>query len=50
MKCRKMHVIALLAICIVCVNMLYSVGANLLDEKGPVDIGSIYNINNMFNL
>ncbi|WP_346868743.1 hypothetical protein [Clostridium sp. UBA5119] len=47
MKCRKMYVIALVAICIVCANMLYSSGTNLLDEKGPVDIGSTYNMLNL---
>jgi hypothetical protein len=46
MKCKKTHIIYLLAICIVCMMGVI----RPLDEKGVVDLGSIYNINTMVNL
>ena len=47
MKRRKIYIIGLLAICM---GILYSVDIVPLDEKGPIDIGSIYTINSMVNL
>jgi hypothetical protein len=50
MKRRKTYIIGLLAICIVGMNILYSVVNAPLDQKGPIDLGSTYNINSMVNL
>lgn len=51
MKRRKNYLIGLLTTCIVCMNILYFVNVNVYaDEKGPIDLGPIYNINSMVNL
>lgn len=49
MKYRKAYLIALLVANVICANILNYVGSGLMDEKGPIDIGSIYNIER-FNL
>lgn len=50
MKHRKAYLISLLATCIVCINILYCVNIVPMDEKGPIDLAPIYNINSMVNL
>ena len=50
MKRRQTYIISLLAICIICMNIMYLGVVRPLDEKGPTDVGSIYNVNSMVNL
>jgi hypothetical protein len=42
MKRIKTYLIGLIATCIICTNILYLVNSDLLDEKGPIDIGQNY--------
>ena len=44
-KNKKMYLVALILTCVVCVY----ISSKLMDEKGPVDVGSIY-INSTANL
>jgi hypothetical protein len=49
MKHKKAYIISLLAVCIVCINVMYFGAVRSYDEIGPIDLGSIYNINSMVN-
>lgn len=49
MKHTKTYKISLLTTCIICMYVMYF-GARCIDEKGLIDLGSIYTISNMVNL
>ena len=50
MKHKKTYIISLLVICIICINVMYSGIVRPLDERGPIDLGSLSNTNIMVNL